>query len=335
MVEMKTKQINDFNSEFSVRRSAFDVRCSMFDTPSNARPQILDVPQSRDNTQHASAFTLIELLVVIAIIAILAAILLPVLHQAQVRAQGISCMSNLRQLQGAFLMYCTDDNDLVPVSHSNSSDNPIPANYFNWECGIMTYGDPGCANISYLTDPNMSQLSRYLKTARVYRCPSDLSCSNGLIGPPRVRSYTMQGLIGIDNPGTASPADPTTTQSHYPPISGGSKWLVYTKLSQVKGAVVPVDLLVFVCEQPDFIGDGKFTLCMTPYANKAVWEGDVASKYHGNGCPFTFADGHVEMHRWLHPGGIPEVVYQPHQTAPTATDPDITWFYNHCSVPAN
>lgn len=297
--------------------------------------EALTNPQSAIRNPQSQAFTLIELLVVIAIIAILAAMLLPVLHAAQVRAQGAACMSNMRQLQSAFLMYCTDDNDLVPVSHSNSSDNPIPANYYNWECGIMTYGDPGAANISYLTDPKMSQLSRYLQTAAVYRCPTDMSRSNGLVGPPRVRSYTMQGLIGIDKPDTASPADPTTIQSHFPPISGGTKWLVYTKLSQVKGELGPVDLLVFVDEHPDFIGDGKFSMTMTPYANKAVWLSDIPAKYHGNRCPLTFADGHVEMHKWLHPGLIPEVVYQRNQTAPTTADPDITWFYNHCSVPTN
>lgn len=285
--------------------------------------------------KRSNAFTLIELLVVIAIIAILAAILLPVLNQAKIRAQGTDCLANMRQLQTAFLMYCNDSNELVPVSHSNSSDNPVPANYYNWECGIMTYGDPGAANISYLTDTKMSQLSRYLQTAAVYRCPTDRSCSNGLVGLPRVRSYTMQGLIGIDNPDTASPADPTTIQSHYPPVSGGTKWLVYTKLSQVKGALGPVDLLVFVDEHPDFIGDGKFSMTMTPYANRAVWLSDIPAKYHGNSCPLTFADGHVEMHKWLHPGLIPEVVYQPHQTAPTTADPDITWFYNHCSIPTN
>ncbi len=288
----------------------------------------------RKTGRASKAFTLIELLVVIAIIAILAAILLPVLNQAKLRAQTVVCINNQHELQRAFLMYCNDDNDLVPVSHSGSSDNPVATNYLDWVTGIMTYGDPGTTNAFFLTDPIHSQFSRYISNPGTYRCPMDQSRANGLTGAPRVRSYSLQGLIGIDNPDTGSAKDPTTIQATYPPVSGGTKWLVYTRLSQAKGGVGPADLLGFVCMHPDFIGDGTFSFCMTPYVNKTTFLG-TPSKYHANGCPFSFMDGHVERHKWNNPGYIPPALYQINATKGQNGDPDLTWFYYHCSVPSN
>ncbi|MCM8759304.1 MAG: DUF1559 domain-containing protein [Candidatus Omnitrophica bacterium] len=96
-------------------------------------------------SRNLRGFTLIELLVVIAIIAILAAMLLPALSKAREKARQSVCMSNLKQIGLAFLMYVHDNYEYMP---SNAYwPNPISP---------------------YWTDV----LLQYHKNRNVYRCPS-------------------------------------------------------------------------------------------------------------------------------------------------------------------
>src|SRR5918997_594162 len=73
-------------------------------------------PMSRSYYRKTGGFTLIELLVVIAIIAILAAILFPVFAQAREKARQTSCLSNLKQIGTASMMYVQDyDEAMFPA----------------------------------------------------------------------------------------------------------------------------------------------------------------------------------------------------------------------------
>jgi len=77
--------------------------------------------------QTTVGFTLIELLVVIAIIAILAALLLPALSAAKAKAQSISCLNNVRQLQTGIHIYSADEQDLLVDNSANLTESSTNA----------------------------------------------------------------------------------------------------------------------------------------------------------------------------------------------------------------
>jgi prepilin-type N-terminal cleavage/methylation domain-containing protein/prepilin-type processing-associated H-X9-DG protein len=108
--------------------------------------------------QQRVGFTLIELLVVIAIISILAAILFPVFAQAREKARAIACMSNMKQIGTATLMYVQDNDERVFFRRTTDLGDT--------RSGVSTPSSAYGENW-------WNQLMPYIKDANVFACPSD------------------------------------------------------------------------------------------------------------------------------------------------------------------
>jgi prepilin-type N-terminal cleavage/methylation domain-containing protein/prepilin-type processing-associated H-X9-DG protein len=123
-------------------------------------------------------FTLIELLVVIAIIAILAAILMPVFAQAREKARRISCLSNVKQLTSATMMYVQDYDETMPtVSYGGQY---RPATICRNARGFRQF------NVDGKEDYLEPILMPYLKSKQVFACPNG---PNNLLAP---QGFTSQ-----------------------------------------------------------------------------------------------------------------------------------------------
>ena len=259
-------------------------------------------PASRE---YAHGFTLIELLVVIAIIAILAALLLPVLSKAKARAQGTTCTSNMKQLQTAAMLYGGDFNDYLPCNSplSPKFGGDSTSGQPNWEDGTMSSDNDGvaiaenpagCATNPFYLGVNgnqgfgvtlMGSLGRYAKAAGVYHCPAD-QYLDPTWHVQRVRSCSMNLQCGT----VAIPGGSTYGAGQY----NGVNYKEFKKFSDFgSGALSASDCFVFLDENPLSLNDGWFM-----YILDGSSINDRPAINHGHSTSFSFADGHAELQPW-------------------------------------
>ena len=273
---------------------------------------------------HPPAFTLIELLVVIAIIAILAAMLLPALAKAKMKALSSRCMSNLKQVGTATAMYLDDNKDKLMLAGLQFR-LPAGQRSHSWDDFLNSY-----VGGSYTTAQLNSNNPNRDVVPKLFTCPADkVVITNTAAGPAAAlrRTYAMPqhntgtSQIPAGSGSAAMPrdwppssanktgvgirfdADPiswpfdTATDPNYPAVPPGNQ------LSLRASMVLEAANTIGVTERvdPDNLV-GRFGSSIVGRANghienvPGLTDAEVMRTMHGFGMfNYLLVDGHVEF----------------------------------------
>ena len=232
------------------------------------------------------AFTLIELLVVIAIIAILLAILIPSIRAAREHARRVCCLSNLRQLTTAWIMYADDHEGNLVLGHSSGVIGTSAGLMKAWVSAAFRDA-PNRSDLLDVTDKGV--LWPYLEDVDVYRCPSS--------PPSHWNTYNLASSCNMIG-GGRSRVEGTYLESRtgdllVPGLRVGPTVLHLTRLTDItspgpslRGAFID---LGSIPGQPMF---------RVEYLDR-IWDRyNPPPIHHDDGATLSMADGHAEYWKW-------------------------------------
>jgi prepilin-type N-terminal cleavage/methylation domain-containing protein/prepilin-type processing-associated H-X9-DG protein len=283
------------------------------------------------NCRRSRGFTLIELLVVIAIIAILAALLLPALTRAKLKAQGVQCLNSHRQLAIAWRMYTEDNQDRLLYASADvaSLGTWDPSWPYTWCTGKIDFDGGNRSNWDPNADIMQSQMWPYCgKNLGIWRCPADRSYVT-VSGDrkSRIRSMAMNAYLG----GFGGQPIGTGNMAAY------TLYRKYSELSRPGADRV----FVFIDEREDAVNYGNYLQDMTGYSPNipAIYRWlDLPAAYHGNAGGLSFADGHSEIHKWRdgrtsRPISDETAVFDGSTPVASPNNIDVAWMQDHTTRP--
>ena len=239
--------------------------------------------ENRKSAINLKAFTLIELLVVIAIIALLMAILIPVLHSAREQGQRVVCLSNLKQLTFAWTAYATEHDGALVYGQTGTATRKTRINGVTKT--ITLKGWSGTAFLAgtraeLIADPNKGALWPWIKDVDIYRCPRT-----------KVDNFLTYAAVPSANGGTVPGT--FSLNGFYLGIRVGSTVLKLSKLTDIvsPGAGQRV---VFIDGGDDISPIGSYYV---EYLQPR-WEKIGAQIHHHDGTTLSMADGHAEYWKW-------------------------------------
>jgi hypothetical protein len=301
-------------------------RFSEVGTVADRLPTVSTVLLTSAVTKSCHAFTFVELLVVLGVVALMVSLVATALAGSRPNFQGALCLNNMRQLMAAFTIYTHDNTDLFPPNPDTASSTPGCSWVLGGAWGWIPFGSsgsPDAGNPDILRDGSRNLLAAYTRTnISLFRCPFDprvapySGSDTNLVGQniPVIRDISMNQ--GVGTKGVCAAGANANAAVDAPWLDGNhnhtanNPYATFGKWSDFK-IVRPSEIWVLVDDDPWTINDGA--MAVTAAFPDTV---DYVNFLNNNSTCFSFADGHVETHKWKSKVWI-------HNSAPSRSDYDI------------